>query len=274
MTESGSTNPAPAVGFREGYVEADGFRIRYLEAGTGRPLVYLHGGGGLVLYRSHELLAQQYRVVALEAPGFGRSPGNDRTQSMAELAGTIAAAVHGLGVDRYTLMGKSFGGKLAAWVAVQHPDVLEALVLVGPAAIRPEGGARPAPAATPEARMARLFAHPERQAPLENDPAVVTQQMALTSRIMGPPRDATLEAGLAALTLPVLVVFGTQDQVVPPAMGRIYRELMPTSHFVLLYDAGHEADADRPEAFAGLVTDFLERREGFLVNQESGLYHP
>jgi pimeloyl-ACP methyl ester carboxylesterase len=262
------------VAFSEGQVEADGFRIRYLEAGVGRPLVYLHGGGGLVLYRSHALLAQRYRVVALEAPGFGRSPANDRTQSIAELANTMAAAARALGIERYTLMGKSFGGKLAAWVAIQHPDALEALVLVGPAAIRPESGSRPAPAATPEARMARLFAHPERQTPLESDPAVVAQQRALTSRLMGSPRDTTLEAGLAALTLPVLVVFGTKDQVVPPAMGRIYRELMPTSHFVLLYDAGHEADADRPEAFADLVTDFLERREGFLVNQESGLYHP
>ena len=269
------TAPAGAA-FTEGFVEADGFRIRYRQAGTGRPIVYLHGGGGLVLYRSHELLAERYRVIALEVPGFGASAANDRTQSMAELANTMAAAVQALGVERYTLMGKSFGGKLAAWLAVQHQAVLEALVLVGPAAIRPETGGVPRPAApaTAQERMARLFAHPERQAPLESDPAVVSKQMALTGRIMGPPRDPALEEQLATLTIPILVVFGTQDRVVPPEMGRVYRELIATSHFVLLYDAGHEADADRPEAFADLVTDFLERREGFLVNQQSGLYHP
>ena len=60
---------APATSFREGFVEADGFKIRYLEAGTGEPLVVLHGGGGLRHYTSHDLLAQHRRVLLFEEPG-------------------------------------------------------------------------------------------------------------------------------------------------------------------------------------------------------------
>ena len=57
-------------------------------------------------------------------------------------------------------------------------------------------------------------------------------------------------------------------------MGRIYREKLPNCHFVLVYDAGHAIDADRPEAFAAVVREFLQGADGFLVNRESALLHP
>jgi pimeloyl-ACP methyl ester carboxylesterase len=49
---------------------------------------------------------------------------------------------------------------------------------------------------------------------------------------------------------------------------------MPNCHYVLVYDAGHEVAADRPDAFVSLVSDFLERREAFIVNEKSSLLHP
>ena len=78
--------------FSEGFVEADGFRIRYMEAGQGTPLVHLHGAGGLRLTPAHDLLSRQFRVVAFEMPGFGQSPENTRTRDMPELASTMAMA--------------------------------------------------------------------------------------------------------------------------------------------------------------------------------------
>ena len=81
-----------AAGFREGFVAADGFRIRHMEAGEGSALVHLHGAGGLRLTPAHELLSRKYRVVAFEMPGFGASAENTRTRDTAELARTMAAA--------------------------------------------------------------------------------------------------------------------------------------------------------------------------------------
>src|SRR6266480_4776810 len=92
------TNIPPGAMFKEGFVEADGFRMRYKEAGEGEPLVHFHGGGGMLLYPSHDLLAQSHRVILFEVPGFGQSPVNERTQSMAELASTMAQAVANLGI--------------------------------------------------------------------------------------------------------------------------------------------------------------------------------
>ncbi len=129
--------PAPGKAFREGHVEADGFRIRYMEAGHGTPLVHLHGAGGLRLTPGHDLLSAQFRVIAFEMPGFGQSPENTRTQSMSELAATMAKAVEKLGIDSFNLMGTSFGGKTALWLALQQRERVLALVLEAPAAIRP-----------------------------------------------------------------------------------------------------------------------------------------
>jgi pimeloyl-ACP methyl ester carboxylesterase len=226
------------------------------------------------LYRSHELLAAQYHVIVFEVPGFGQSPANERSQSMPELALTMAQAVTNLGLERFNLMGNSFGGKLALWLAVQQPDRVQALVLVAPAAIRPEGGIAPQ-ALSPEELMARLYAHPERQAPLPSpDPAIRAKQQALVRRVMGPARDEALESRLPGLHVPVLVVFGTLDRMIPPEMGRLYCEMLPNCHLILVYDAAHEVDADRPEAFVSVASDFLQRHEEFLVNRQSGLIYP
>ena len=155
---------ATGAAFKEGHVEADGFRIRYMEAGHGAPLVHLHGAGGLRLTPGHDLLSRQFRIIAFEMPGFGQSPENTRTQSLAELAATMAKAVEKLDIDGFNLMGTSFGGKTALWLALQQREQVQALVLEASAAILPEG-VRPA-SGSPEERARQLFAHPERVPPL------------------------------------------------------------------------------------------------------------
>lgn len=274
QTQEGTTLDVTDTLFTEGYVEADGFRIRYQEAGQGEPLVSLHGAGGLRLSRSHALLAAQYRVIVFEVPGFGHSPANERSQSMPDVAHTMAQAVTNLGLERFNLMGNSFGGKLALWLAIQQPERVPALILVAPAAMRPAGSVPPA-TLSPEEQRARLYAHPERQPPPPPlDPTIIAKQQILVRRLMGPARDEALESRMPGLHVPVLVLFGTMDRIIPSEMGRLYCDKLPNCHLVLVYDAGHAVDADRPEAFVAVVDDFLQRHEAFLVNRQSGLIHP
>ena len=145
--------------FREDSIEAGGFRIRYQEAGEGPALVHLHGAGGLRLTPAHELLSRTFRVIALEMPGFGNAE-NQRTQTIQDLATTMTSAVSALGLTRFNLMGTSFGGTVACWMAVQRRDLLAAMVLDAPSAIRPEGS-EPV-SGSPEEVAGRLYAHPER----------------------------------------------------------------------------------------------------------------
>jgi pimeloyl-ACP methyl ester carboxylesterase len=263
----------PGAAFTEGHVEADGFRIRYMEAGQGAPLVHLHGAGGLRLTPAHDLLRRQFRVIAFEMPGFGQSTENTRTRNMPELAATMAQAVVKLGIDSFNLMGTSFGGKTALWLALQQQERVLALVLEAPAAIRPEG-AQP-PSGSPEEMARRLYAHPERLPPVPPfDPAVQAKTRALVARLRGPDRDADLERQLAGLAIPTLVLFGTVDRVIPPDMGHLYKELMPNCHLVFVYDAGHAISTDRPEAFTEVVADFLERHEAFVISRTDTVIHP
>jgi hypothetical protein len=60
QSEQGTAAP-PGAAFREAFVEADGFKIRYMEGGDGPPLVQFHGAGGLRLSRAHDLFAEQFR---------------------------------------------------------------------------------------------------------------------------------------------------------------------------------------------------------------------
>ena len=260
--------------FREGLVEADGFRIRYMEAGDGPPLIHLHGAGGLRLTPSHDLLAQQFRVIAFEMPGFGKSPENTLTRDMPELAATMAKAVEKLGIDSFNLMGTSLGGKTALWLALQQKERVLALVLEAPAAIRPEA-AEP-PSASPNGMAPhRLYAHPERVPPAPPpDPAVWAKTRSLVMRLRGPDRDADLERQMRQLATPTLVLFGSVDGVIPTEMGHIYKELMPNCHLVFVYDAAHRISTDRPEAFTEVVADFLERHEAFVISRTPTVIHP
>jgi len=273
MSDQQQQAASPGGAFREAIVEADGFRIRYIEAGQGAPLVHLHGAGGLRLNAAHDLLSAQRRVIAVEMPGFGRSEENTSTRSMPELATTIARTADALGLDRFDLMGTSFGGKAALSLAVQHPERVRALVLEAPAAIRPQGTAPVS--GTPEQMAARLYAHPERMPPMPTiDPEVQAKQQRLVRRLIGPNPDAELEAAMRRLDIPTLVLFGTLDRVIPPEMGRHYKELLPNGHLVLVYDAGHAIGAERPEAFVEVVTDFLDRHEAFLISRNDTVIHP
>ena len=258
--------------FQEKFVEADGFRIRYLEAGSGDPVVWLHGGGGLHLNRMHDLLAEKHRVLAFEAPGFGASPVNTRTNSMAELAGTMANALAALGVEKYGVTGISFGGKLGLWLSILEPEKVTAAALLAPAAIRP-GNTRP-PTSAAEFR-AIMYAHPERMPPSPPpDPEATKKNMSFAMRIIGPDRDAEMEARMPATKVPVLVLMGTADRLIPPEMGRHYRELLPNCHVMMVYDAAHALDAERPEAVASVIDDFLARREKFVVSNEKAALFP
>jgi 2-hydroxy-6-oxonona-2,4-dienedioate hydrolase/4,5:9,10-diseco-3-hydroxy-5,9,17-trioxoandrosta-1(10),2-diene-4-oate hydrolase len=243
-----------------------------MEAGEGPALVHLHGAGGMRLNPSHDLLARRFRVIVFEMPGFGTVE-NERTQTMPELAATMAAAVESLGLGRTNLMGTSFGGKVALWFAVQRPELISAVVLEAPAAIRPRGS-RPA-SGTPEEIARMLYAHPERMPPIGmSDPDQAARITKFVRRLAGPDRDAALEDRMRQIQLPVLAVFGTRDRMMPPEMGRLYKEFIPNAHLVFVYDAGHAIASERPEAFVEVVGDFLEREDAFVISREKSVLMP
>jgi len=247
------SDSAQSSRFTERHVSADGFKVRYLEGGAGPTLVMIHGGGGLdgELNDAYGLLADRYRVVALEMPGWGAEP-NPRTQSLREMAATMATAIEAAGIDRYRLIGTSLGAVVAAWIAAEHPGAVTALVLEAPAVFRAgaprpgDGGGPPDPAAfnyKPERRWQR---------------APTPQQMQLMQRLPAPGDTETeLAARLPDLQVPTLVVFGRHDGLFSPARVGAHYRVLPNGRLVVFEEAAHDVKGDRPTAFAGVVAAFF-----------------
>jgi len=183
----------------QGRVTAGDCQIAYRAAGDGPPLVYLHGAGGLRWGAALDALAQQFRVHALDLPGFGSSTLGDSVNGMPDAADVVGAVVEQLGRgERVHLIGTSLGGRLAAWTAVRHPARIDRLVLESPAAFRPPD-LPPLSAYPPDELRRRLYGNPE-QAPPTDDPEVRQQQFQVMVRLTkGQGWDAELEPRLAEI---------------------------------------------------------------------------
>ena len=114
-------------------------------------------------------------------------------------------------------------------------------------------------------------------APERIDGLVLVSPTAL-SALEGPPvtgsADHELESRLADIRVATLVLLGTEDRVVPPETGRTYAKRIPKCYYVLVYDAGHGLETERPDLLFATISDFLDRRESFVVNHNSTVLNP
>jgi len=238
----------PRAAFTERFATADGFRVRYLEAGTGEPLVMLHGGGGLdtEFDESHALLARHHRVIAVEMPGWSTEP-NERTQSFHELARTIVAVIDEIGIDRFRLFATSIGTAVSLWIAVDHPERVIAHVLESPAAFR---------------QNARRASGPPSPATFNRNPAKQRERVlaphhgAFMMKLAADPVDEPLAAAMADCPVPTLVIFGRHDGMFAPENGAHYTSRLPDCRVVVFEEAAHDLKGDRPEAVTEIVEAF------------------
>lgn len=254
-------------------VSAAGFDISYFEAGTGVPLVVLPGAGGPKLGPAFDSLAEKFRVIMIELPGWGATP-ND-VADFDGLADQVVAAIDAIGrngsLDTFHLLGTSLGGACALHLASRHPSRVISLTLEAPAKLRDDSvnpGELP-----PEKIVSAFRTHPERGLPMAPlDPEFMARVWPTVDRLMGDGKlDTALEERLAAIQTRALVMFGQDDGVINPINGRTYRRLMPNCVLMYVYDASHEISQDRPEAFVDVVSDFVTRGMNFMVNDADRL---
>src|SRR6267143_6244728 len=121
-----TSSSAPTV------VDVNGIQLGYQIFGTGSPLLLLHGGFGSVemFGPNVNLLADGHRVIGVDLQSHGRSPAADRPMRFETMADDIAAIIRSLGLERAAIMGFSLGGAVGLRTAIQHPEVVERLVLV------------------------------------------------------------------------------------------------------------------------------------------------
>ena len=251
--------------FVEQKIELSSGQLQYLIGGTGPALLHLHSASGPRLSPAIERLAMKHTIYLPTLPGFNGTTRHAQIGTMDGLAGVAAEFIReaiGKGCD---VMAESFGGWVALWLAVKHPDSVEQLVLEAAAGMRSRNLA--SLPADPAERERLFHAVPER-APRDPRYAEVLPAniKAATSYTGGESLDEALVASLPRIRARTLLLFGTKDEVAPAKdVGRRLRAGIASSHLSYIYGAAHALEFDQPDRVARLVGAFLERGEAFVV---------
>jgi len=247
-----------------------GIELEVFRRGTGQPIVMLHGFQHIDPdARFVESLSKQYSVIAPSHPGFGQSARPRDFESVYDLVTLYAAFLDALPYDKVTLMGFSFGGWLAAELAVRSCHNIERLVLVDSVGIKISD--RETPDITdvfnthPDT-VKRLTWHDEGKAPDFNemsDEALIMRHRNWESLslyawhpYMHNPR---LAYWLPRIGVPTQVIWGGSDGIVKPSYGQAFAGLIPGARFVAIDQAGHQPEIEQPDLFVDHVTTFLNR---------------
>jgi pimeloyl-ACP methyl ester carboxylesterase len=247
-----------------------GVELETVRRGSGRPILLLHGFQTIdPEARFLELLGRHGEIIAPSSPGFGHSPRPKDFDTVYDLVHLYLELLDTLPADKVTLVGFSFGGWLAAEVAVACSHRLDKLMLVAPLGIKvSDRETRDIldifNQSLDEVRQ-KSWHDPERFAPDFNamsDEALVTyarNREALCLYAWHPYMyNPQLPRWLGRINVPTLLLWGESDGVVTPDYGRAYSRLIPGARFELIGAAGHHPEIEQPEAFVDRVSRFLE----------------
>jgi pimeloyl-ACP methyl ester carboxylesterase len=290
---------SPATGR---YVElASGRQAHVIEAGAGDPLVMVHPGGtSAMLFLPLIERLTGLRVIAVDRPGFGLSDPIDVTRDSfrSDVVTWMSQVLDALGLQETALLGSSMGGTWSLWYALEHPERVRRLVLVGavpmapgaqlPASLRllfglmitPGIGSlmrRVKPNPKSVIQMMGFFGegetvadHPEQievQVAAGSDPVVaqanLAEMRAVGTALGGVRREFQLQPDeLARLNVPTLIAWGEHDPIGDPAVARALADAIPGARLELL-PAAHMPWFSAPERTGELVDSFVREPDSF-----------
>lgn len=232
------------------------------DRGHTRPFLLLHGGGGPATMTGFaELLAQRTRsrVLTPTHPGFAGTPRVPGVDSTRALAAAYVGVLDELGLSGVTVLGNSFGGWLAAEIALLGSPRVSGAVIVDGIGIEVEEHPATSVARLAPADLRELSFHDPHTAPAP--PAAggtgpgpdIQALMSYTGPTMSDP---TLLDRLTTLArLPVHVIWGESDGIACPGYGKAYAAAIPTSTFTLIPRSGHLPQVETPEELLGVLLD-------------------
>ena len=257
------------------WIEVNTFRVAYERVGAGPPLVLVHGAvsDSRVWQPQLDALADEFTVVAWDAPGCGQSSDPPESFRLPEYADVLAGLIAALGLRRAHVLGHSFGGALALELARRHPAAVATLILVGAYA----GWAGSLPADEVERRLSFAVDIAKRlpggfEPP--SMPGLFTDKMpseaaaglttimseirpAATRAMARALSEADLREGLSSIGVPTLLIYGDADERSPPSVAEDLHRRIPTSSLVVLPGLGHECYLEDPDRFNTEIRTFL-----------------
>jgi 2-hydroxymuconate-semialdehyde hydrolase len=262
-------------------IDVDGVATHYHDAGDGRAVLLLHGSGpGVSAWANWRLvipeLAERFHVIAPDQIGFNQTlPPEGIRYGRALWTNHAVSLMETLGIETYDVVGNSMGGAIAFSMAAAQPERIGRVVAMGTmgvAAELPEGldevwGYRP----TPEAMRSiiELFAYDQsivtdELVQLRYDASIAPGIQEAFSSMFPEPRQRWLDDlalsrdELEALQLPVLLVHGWNDRVVPPSSSSLpLMDILPDVRLHAFGQCGHWVMIERTRPFNALIESFL-----------------
>jgi pimeloyl-ACP methyl ester carboxylesterase len=247
-----------------------GIELEVIRRGAGQPIVLLHGFQQIEPdARFLQSLAQRAEIIAPSHPGFGRSARPKDFETIYDVVNLYAAFLDALPYETVTLIGFSFGGWLAAELAVRSCHNIARLVLVDSVGIKISD--RETPDITdvfntnPD-EVTRRSWHDPAKAPDFNamsDEALIIRHRnwESLSRYAWHPymHNPRLAYWLPRIGVPTQVLWGASDGIVRPSYGQAFAELIPGARFAAIEAAGHQPEIEQPDIFVDHVTAFLNQ---------------
>jgi len=248
------------------YEQADiaGRQVELIVRGQGRPLLYLHAGDGIEPSLGFiERLSRSFKVTAASHPGFGASPRHG-FRDVHDLAYHYLDLLDALKLASPVVVGASFGGWVAAEMAIRAPTRLGSLVLIDAVGIKTTSPDQRDIAdlfsLTPAALNELVYKRPPpvpAPADIEAARRIAANQETLSRYAWAPTlHNPRLARWLHRITTPTLLLWGAEDRVVTPDYGRAYAKAIPGAKFQLIDDAGHFPEREQTEAVARAVEAF------------------
>ncbi|MGE0006190.1 MAG: alpha/beta fold hydrolase [Parvibaculaceae bacterium] len=239
-----------------GEAPVDGIKIHYAAWGDGSPLILLHGGLGNTEYFGGQVpeFARQYRVIAMDSRGHGRSTRDAQPYSYGLMAKDVVALMDYLRIDKASIVGWSDGGIIGLDIAMNHPDRLDRLFAFGAntnvAGLKPDADKDPVFAEYIE-RAGKDYAR------LSKTPGEFEAFVAQIGRMWATQPDYK-PGQLAKITAPVAIADGEHDEAIRQEHNEEMAKAIPGARLVILPGLSHFAMLQDPEAFNQAVLEFLK----------------
>jgi len=230
-----------------------------------KPILHLHGAGSVRHAHGLEVLAREFELICPVCPGFDHTPrhaGVDDMTPLGKMWGEFIEKVVGKPVD---VIGISFGGWSAIYVALESPQWVDQLILENPAGFRfPH---LPPLSNDPVIRQRDMYVYPERLPKNDRAPDLLDHNReTMENYHPGVRFDQKAVDRLGEIKALTMICHGTKDGRIAPESMQMLKAKIKKSHLMYVYDAGHSLESDQGERFAGLVADFCKRAEVFIVH--------
>jgi len=247
---------------------AGDYQVRVLEAGQGDPLLFLHSAMGAGVWTEGiDRLAQHFRVILPDHPGFGPSPLPKWLVGMDDMVFHYLDVLDALGLhDPVRIAGVSFGGWIGAEFAAFYPQRVKKLVLIDAAGLRIPSVPIPDIFRLPPQEILPLAFHDLSKAmslmPKDFGPDFMVQMFhdrSAFARLSWNPylHDPKLPRRLKRATAPTLIVWGNQDRLLSPAYAEEYQRLLPAAQVAYIDQCGHDPTIEQPDEVSRLVVEVL-----------------